>query len=68
MTGQVLFAGDSGLSLAAAAGLIDAPPSVMRAALARLLGEGVVVFDAVRGIIRLSGDTLAALGGSHQLH
>jgi hypothetical protein len=68
MTGQVLFAGDSGLSLSAAAGLVDAPPAVLRAALARLLGEGVVVFDAVSATFRLSGETLADLCAPHVLH
>ena len=68
VTGQVLFAGESGLSLSAAAVLVDAPPTVLRAALARLLGEGVVVFDAERGTIRLSSETLAELGVPHVLH
>lgn len=68
MTGQVLFAGDSGLSLHAATALLDAPPAVLRAALARLLGEGVVVFDAPSGRFRLSGQTLADLGVQHVLH
>ena len=68
VTGQVLFAGESGLSLSAAAGLVDAPPAILRAALARLLGEGVVVFDAATATLRLSDDTLADLGVSHVLH
>lgn len=68
MTGQILFAGDSGLSLTAAAGLVDAPPAVLRAALARLLGEGVVVFDAATATFRLSGATLEELSTPHVLH
>ena len=68
ITGQVLFAGESGLSLNAATALVDAPPVVLRAALARLLAEGVVVFDAATGTIRLSRETLAELGVPHVLH
>jgi hypothetical protein len=67
-TGQVLFAGESGLSLDAAAALVDAPPVVLRAALARLLGEGVVLFDPLNGTVRLSSETLADLGVRHVVH
>lgn len=68
MTGQLLFASDSGLSLSAASGLVDAPPSVLRAALARLLGEGVVVFDAATATFRLSVATLDELSAPPVLH
>jgi hypothetical protein len=67
-TGQVLFAGESGLSLDAAAALVDAPPAVLRAALARLLGDGVVLFDPANGTVRLSDETLADLGVPHVVH
>jgi hypothetical protein len=68
MRGQVLFAGESGLSLAAAAAVVDAPPAVLRAAMERLLAEGVIVFDAVQGRVRLSSATLADLRPSAVLH
>lgn len=68
ITGQVLFAGESGLPLGAIAALVDAPPAVVRAALARLLGEGVVELDAATGTVRLSRDTLAELGVPLILH
>jgi len=68
ITGQVLFAGESGLSLSAVAALVDAPPAILRAALARLLGDGVVVFDAAHGSVRLSGETLAELSAPQVMH
>lgn len=66
--GQVLFAGESGLALTAVAALVDAPPAVLRAALGRLLAEGVVTFDADKGTLRLSPATLADLGRPEILH
>jgi hypothetical protein len=68
MRGQVLFAGESGLSLAAAAALVGAPPAVLRAAMERLLTDGVIVFDAAQGTVRLSRATLADLGPPAVLH
>ncbi len=68
ITGQVLFAGESGLSPSAAAALVDAPPAVLRTALARLLADGVVVFDAAHGTVRLSDETLAGLSESAVVH
>lgn len=66
--GQVLFAGESGLSLAAAAALVDAPPAVLRAAMERLLADGVIVFDAAQCRVRLSEATLADLGPPTVFH
>lgn len=66
--GQVLFAGESGLSLTSITALVDAPPTVLRAALGRLLAEGVVTFDAVSGTLRLSRQTVAELGVQSVLH
>lgn len=66
--GQVLFAGESGLSLSAVAALVDAPPTVLRAALGRLLAEGVVTFDTATGVLRLSRETLAELAAPQALH
>lgn len=66
--GQVLFAGESGLSLAAVAALVDTPPAVLRAAMERLLAEGVIVFDAAQGTVRLSAATLADLAPPSVLH
>jgi DNA-binding GntR family transcriptional regulator len=66
--GQVLFAGESGLSLTAVAALVDAPPTVLRAALGRLLAEGVVTFDAASGVLRLSRETLADLAAPAVVH
>ena len=66
--GQVLFAGASGLSLAAAAALVDAPATVLRAAIARLLAEGVIVFDGATGTVRLSRATLVDLSPPVVLH
>lgn len=68
ITGQVLFAGESGLPLGAVAALVDAPPAVARAALARLLGEGVVELDVATGTVRLSRDALAELSVPPVLH
>lgn len=66
--GQVLFAGESGLSLAAAGALVDAPPQVLRAAIERLLADGVIEYDVNRGGVRLSRDTLAELSPAALLH
>jgi hypothetical protein len=68
LRGQVLFAGASGLSLAAVAALVDAPPGVLRAAIERLLADGVIVFDAGQGALRLSRATLADLRPPAVLH
>ena len=66
--GQVLFAGESGLSLAAVGVLVDAPPAVLRVAMDRLVADGVIVFDAGLGTVRLSRATLADLSPPVVLH
>jgi hypothetical protein len=68
LRGQILFAGESGLTPTAAAALVGAPPAVLRAAMERLLADGVIVFDAAHGTLRLSRATLADLGPPTLLH
>jgi hypothetical protein len=68
LRGHVLWAAGGGLTLDALPGLVDAPSPILRAAVERLLAEGVVSLHAPTCTLRLSDATLCELRAATTLH